>query len=242
VNANDEVRDAVAAGLARFGLDPGLGPQMLCLAEQSVSAEISSGTAVSSTREAVNVHIFDSLAAIETGWLVQATKLIDIGSGLGFPGLALAAAHPGLEVVLLDAARKKSDASALIARRCGVTNAFAVWGRAEEIGAAESDHRGRYDVVSARALAPLGVIAEYAAPLLRLGGVVVAWKGRLDEAELAAADAACEELGFEPGEPHTYEPYANSGRRTLWIARKAAPTPQRFPRRPGQAARSPLAG
>lgn len=214
---------------------------MLCLAKQSVSAEISSGTAIASVREAVNVHIADSLAVFETGWLDDAVNLIDIGSGLGFPGLVLAAARPDLEIVLLDAARKKSDASALIARRCEVANAHAVWGRAEEIGADGSDHRERYDIVTARALAPLAVIAEYAAPLLRQGGVLIAWKGSPEAAELSAARKACKELGLESVESHICEPYPSSGRRTLWAARKIAPTPPRFPRRPGQAARSPLA-
>lgn len=215
---------------------------MLCLAEQSISAEISSGTAIEGLREAVDVHIADSLSVLETEWLDEATSLVDIGSGLGFPGLVLAAARPDLEVVLLDAVRKKSDASALISRRCGITNATVVWGRAEEIATPGSDHCERYDIVTARALAPLAVIAEYAAPLLRREGMLVAWKGSPEPGELAAARTACEELGLEPLEPHICEPYPGSGRRTLWAARKFAPTPPRFPRRPGQAARSPLAG
>jgi 16S rRNA (guanine527-N7)-methyltransferase len=95
-------------------------------------------------------------------------------------------------------------------------------------------------VITARALAPLAVVCEYAAPLLREGGTLVAWKGRLDEAEAADGAAAAAKLGLAPPEAIRVDPYPGAGPATLVVARKIAPTPDRFPRRPGIARKRPL--
>jgi 16S rRNA (guanine527-N7)-methyltransferase len=96
------------------------------------------------------------------------------------------------------------------------------------------------DVVTARALAALPVVAEYAAPLLRVGGTLVAWKGRRDAAEAADGAAAAAALGLEVGEVVAVQPYPGARHRHLHLMRKVAPTPARFPRRPGVAAKRPL--
>ena len=103
------------------------------------------------------------------------------------------------------------------------------------------DGIGAHDVVTARALAALPVLCEYAAPLLADGGVLVAWKGAVDEDEAAAGAAAAELLGLEPAEVLPVQPYPAAERRTLHVFRKVAPTPERFPRRPGMAVKRPLA-
>ena len=102
-----------------------------------------------------------------------------MGSGAGFPGLALAVALPGARVDLIEAARRKCEVIERLAAAAGVANARAVPLRAEEWGAGEG--RGAYDAVTARAVDSLAVLVEYAAPLLREGGVLVAWKGARDE-------------------------------------------------------------
>jgi 16S rRNA (guanine527-N7)-methyltransferase len=94
--------------------------------------------------------------------------------------------------------------------------------------------------VTARALAPLAVLAEYAAPLLREGGVLVAWKGRRDAQEERDAAAAAEELGLAVEEIRPVRPYPEAEHRHLHLLRKVAPTPDRFPRRPGIARKRPL--
>jgi 16S rRNA (guanine527-N7)-methyltransferase len=96
------------------------------------------------------------------------------------------------------------------------------------------------DAVTARALAPLSVIYEYAAPLLRPGGVVVAWKGEVPQSEAADAGAAAGILGLAQAAPRAVQPFPGSQRRTLHVARKVSPTPSNFPRRPGIAAKRPL--
>jgi len=95
-------------------------------------------------------------------------------------------------------------------------------------------------VVTARALGALPVVCEYAAPLLREGGVLVAWKGAVEAAEEADGLAAAALLGLERDAVLAVEPYPGSERRTLHVFRKIAPTPDRYPRRPGMAAKRPL--
>jgi 16S rRNA (guanine527-N7)-methyltransferase len=116
----------------------------------------------------------------------------------------------------------------------GLANVEVIHARAEEWRAEPQD------VVTARALAALPVVCEYAAPLLREGGSLVAWKGRLDEAEAADGAAAAAALGLTPPEATPVDPYPGAGPATLVVARKIAPTPDRFPRRPGIARKRPL--
>jgi len=106
--------------------------------------------------------------------------------------------------------------------------------RAEELDEAA------FDVVTARALAALPVLCEYAAPLLREGGALVAWKGAVDAEEEADGLHAARVLGLEREGVRAVEPYAGSERRTLHVFRKVAPTPAGYPRRAGMAAKRPL--
>jgi 16S rRNA (guanine527-N7)-methyltransferase len=114
----------------------------------------------------------------------------------------------------------------------------AVHARAEEW----ADGLGACDLVTARALAPLAVVAEYAAPLLTVGGTLVAWRGRRDPDDEAVGARAAVELGLEPGTVIRVEPYPGALHRHLHVLRKVAPTPDRFPRRPGMARKRPLGG
>jgi 16S rRNA (guanine527-N7)-methyltransferase len=118
----------------------------------------------------------------------------------------------------------------------GLQNAEVVWSRAESWDAG----LGRCDAVCARALAPLPVLCEYAAPLLRDGGILVAWKGAVSETEAADAAAAAAHLGLAPQPVRPVVPFTGSERRTLHVLRKAAPTPPNYPRRPGIATKRPL--
>lgn len=226
--------------LESLGIDGRIALTLSKLAEESLNAEISSGTAISSLAEATRVHVIDSLSVFSTDWLDEARDLIDVGSGLGFPGLVIAAVRPDIEVSLLDAARKKAEAAALIAKRADVPNIRSLWGRAEELGITDSPHHAAFDVVTARALAPLPVLAEYAAPLLRDGGALIAWKAKPEPSEVSSFELACDTLGLEAEPPKDVHPFANSGDRTLWRAVKVRPTPSDYPRRTGVAARSPL--
>jgi len=119
-----------------------------------------------------------------------------------------------------------------------VPNARAVAARAEIW--ADRDGRDAYDLVTARAVAGLAVLVEYAAPLLRLGGVLVAWRGRREADEESAADAAAATVGLSPGSVIAVEPFPTARDRHLHVFAKVSATPVAFPRRPGRAAKRPL--
>lgn len=183
-------------------------------------------------------HLADSLVALELPEVRNATMMADLGSGAGFPGLPLAIALPGAHVSCVESNGRKCAFITRAAEASGAGNAVAVHARAEEW----ADGLGACDLVTARALAPLAVVAEYAAPLLTVGGTLVAWRGRRDPDDEAVGARAAVELGLEPGTVIRVEPYPGALHRHLHVLRKVAPTPDRFPRRPGMARKRPLGG
>ena len=193
-------------------------------------------TSVHDPKRALNVHIADSLAALEVDGLRDARFVADLGAGAGLPGLVLAAVLPFAHVTLVEAARRKCDFLSSTVRAMGIENADVVWARAEEWRAG----LGRCDVICARALSSLPVICEYAAPLLRDGGLLVAWKGEVARSEALDADAAASHLGLTAAAALAVTPFPGSRRLTLHIFCKRAATPAKYPRRAGIATKRPL--
>jgi 16S rRNA (guanine527-N7)-methyltransferase len=172
--------------------------------------------------------------------LPSAAKIADIGAGAGFPGLVLAAVLPNAHVDLIESTARKCDVISRLAAAAEIGNATAIPVRAEEWAA--SDGAERYEIVTARALSSLAVLAEYAAPLLELEGSLIAWKGIRDPQEEQAGEQAAQILGLTPQRPVPVRPFKGSRERNLYIYTKSEPTPERFPRRPGMATKRPLAG
>jgi 16S rRNA (guanine527-N7)-methyltransferase len=193
-------------------------------------------TTVTAPDRAVETHLADSLVALELPEVRTARQIADLGAGAGFPGLPLAIALPHAEVALLESAARKCDFIRTAAGAAGLTNVTVLAERAE----AWSAGLGMCDLVTARALAPLAVLAEYAAPLLREEGVLVAWKGRRDAQEERDGAAAADQLGLAVDRIQQVHPYPGADHRYLHVLRKVAPTPARFPRRPGMARKRPL--
>jgi 16S rRNA (guanine527-N7)-methyltransferase len=195
-------------------------------------------TTVREARPAIDVHLADSLAALELGAVRAAGAIADLGAGAGFPGLVLAVAVPGAEVNLVESQARKC---AFIERLCAaaeIENARAVWTRAEEWG----EGLRRNGVVVARALAAQPVVLEYAAPLLEMGGVLVDWRGRRNVDEETVARRAAEQVGMRLLEIRHTEPYKGARDHHLHVFEKVAETPSRFPRRAGVARKRPLGG
>lgn len=193
---------------------------------------------------ALRAHVADSLSGLELPELAAAGRIADIGSGAGFPGLVLAAALPEAQVDLVESGARKCDVIERLARRARLANARAVRARAEEWGAVPASAgggAGAYEAVTARAVGPLALLLEYAAPLLREQGVLAAWKGVLEPGETEAASAAAATLGMEVVGTRPVTPFAGARNRNLHLSRKVAPTPQGFPRRSGAARKRPLA-
>ncbi|MGI8595868.1 MAG: 16S rRNA (guanine(527)-N(7))-methyltransferase RsmG [Thermoleophilaceae bacterium] len=206
----------------------------------ALAAEPDPPTTVRAPEEALDVHVADSLSGLEIPELRRAPTIADIGSGAGFPGLALALALPTARVDLIEAAARKCAVIERLSAAAGAGRARAIPARVEEWAGAEG--REVYDAVTARAVGPLAVLCEYAAPLLRPGGVLVAWKGRRDAEEEEAGARAAAELGMRPDRVVAVEPFPGAHSRHLHVVTKVAPTPERFPRRPGVASKRPLGG
>jgi 16S rRNA (guanine527-N7)-methyltransferase len=228
--------DARIEALAeRWALPDGAGEQLRVLHRLLVEDPLAP-TAVRDPIKVLDDHLADSLVALDLAQIRSATALADLGSGAGVPGLPLAIALPGAHVALVESAGRKCAFLERAVARCGVANATAVHARAE----AWPEGIGAFDVVSARALAPLDVVAEYAAPLLRLGGTLVAWRGRRDQVAEDAAARAAAKLGLESLPIRVVHPYPGAQSRHLYLMSKVMNTPAGFPRRPGMARKRPL--
>jgi len=183
---------------------------------------------------AVSVHAVDSLSGLLVPEVRSAPALADLGSGGGFPGLALAAALPHAHVTLVESERAKADWLTRAARR--FPNVRVVADRSETLAREERD---AYPLVTARALGSLPVVMELAAPLLEDGGALVAWRGRHDAAQAQAAGAAAGVLGLIHTRDTDVTPIPDVSRHfSVWT--KTSPTPDTYPRRPGMAAKRPL--
>ncbi len=195
-------------------------------------------TAVREEGEAARVHVADSLVGLDVDLLRDGRVIADLGAGAGFPGLALAVGIESAQVRLVESQRRKCEFLRSLAAAAGIANTTVVCMRAEEW----SEGIGAHDAVVARALAPQPVVLEYAAPLLALGGALVDWRGRRDEAEERAASEAAAIVGMRLVEVRRVQPFAGATDRHLHVFVKERETPARFPRRAGIARKRPLAG
>lgn len=189
-------------------------------------------------------HLWDSLRGFAPLQLLgtdqgRDLKAIDIGTGAGFPGLPLAIANPEMAVVLLDATRKKIAFLETLAAQLGCDRVTAVAARAEAIGR-DRLHRQTYDFACVRAVGPASACAEYALPLLKVGGTAILYRGQWDAAATAALAPAVERLGGEIALSDSYVTPLSAGARHCVYLRKTAPTPDRFPRPAGTPAKKPL--
>lgn len=204
----------------------------------ALEAEPDPPTTVRGGADAIDRHLADSLTGLEVEALAGADRIADLGAGAGFPGLALAVARPETRVDLIESTARKCEVIDRLARAAGIANARTIPQRAEDWAAGEG--REAYGAVTARALAPLAVIAEYAAPLMREGGVLVAWKGSRDSDEEQRGAAAAEQLGLTQPDVLRVEPFEGAANRHLHVYSKQGPTPEGIPRRPGMARKRPL--
>jgi 16S rRNA (guanine527-N7)-methyltransferase len=182
---------------------------------------------------AIDDHLADSLVGLELDAVRAARTIADLGSGAGLPGLPLAIALPDAHVHLVESSKRKCEFLDRAVRECDLRNVEVVYARIEQWTAS-------VDVVTARALAPLEVVVEYAAPLLRIGGTLVVWRGQRDPAAEQAAQKAAQILGIDVGDVQAVRPYPGARHRHLHLMSKVMETPSRFPRRPGIARKRPL--
>lgn len=196
-------------------------------------------TAIDTPAEIEIRHFLDSLTvAVATGDL-SGQRLIDVGTGAGFPGLALKILFPAMQLTLVESVAKKTLFLETVAAELGLQGVTILAERAETLGQ-QPAHREQYDWAVARAVAALPVLVEYLLPLCREGGSALAQKGESAPREVSEARKAIALLGG--GEPvlHTVELPGREERHYLVVIPKVAPTPLAYPRRPGRPAKKPL--
>jgi 16S rRNA (guanine527-N7)-methyltransferase len=217
---------------------PGEAPRKLERLLLALADDPQAPTTVASPMAAVDVHVADSLSGLPALGLREQSVVVDIGSGAGFPGLPLAVALPDTRFDLLESSRRKCLFLERLIAAASIENTRVVRGRAEEWAAGEG--AARYTTATARAIGSLGLLVEYAAPLLQHAGLLVAWKGRRDQHEELGGEAAAAALNMRLLRVDSAHPYPGSGDRSIHVYEQVGELPPGFPRRPGMARKRPL--
>lgn len=194
-------------------------------------------TAITEPREVVAKHFIDSLEGLR--FLPQNVKLVDVGTGAGFPAIPLKLARPDIDVLLLDSLNKRILFLDEVIRALGLKGISVLHGRAEELS--KQKLREQFDVATARAVANLSVLSEYCLPYVKVGGLFLAYKGSRAEQEAKEAENAVKILGGTVRELHKYSLPDIDVQYAIVVTEKKRPTPQKYPRGNGKISKSPLA-
>ncbi len=232
---NARVEEAVRRLARRYGLGGEALSRLVSLTAY-VANDPRAPTTIREPLDIVDRHLADSLVALELDRLASSFAAVDLGSGAGFPGLPLALARPSASFVLLESNGRKCEFLRGAVRATAARNVEVVSARAEDWPGG----RGRFDLATARAVGPLAVVIEYAAPLLKVGGALVAWRGRRDPDGERVAQRAAAIIGMEASELLEVTPFPGAQARHLHVISKVLETAPGFPRRPGVANKRPL--
>lgn len=195
-------------------------------------------TALTEARDVAVKHFVDSLMLLRYAELPQGTSVIDVGTGAGFPGLALKIARPDIRLTLLDSLQKRLGFLDTVCEELALDNVVTVHSRAED-GSRTILFRENFEFAVARAVAPLNVLSEYCLPYVSVGGRFLAMKGKTAEEELHDAENAVNALGGRVGEKHLFT-LGDAGERGIIVIYKIAATPQQYPRKSKVIKKKPL--
>jgi len=166
-------------------------------------------------------------------------RLVDIGTGAGFPGIPLKIIYPGMKITLVESVGKKAMFCQHMVRVLGLENVEVIQARAEDLGQ-KAEHREKYDYAVARAVAQMNVLMEYLLPLVKIGGIVLAQKGESAPAEVQEAEKAMKLLGGKLKQLIPINLPGVADDRYLILIDKVAATPPKYPRKAGISAKTPL--
>ena len=195
-------------------------------------------TAVTDETGVSNLHFCDSLFAVK--YIESGAKVLDIGCGAGFPSMPIAITRPDVTILAVDSTAKKTEFSRKFAAENNLSNFTSLAARAEEL--AKTDKRESFDLVTARAVARLNVLAELALPFVKVGGYFLAMKGSAGEDEYKEAEKGIKELGGKLENIEKRELILPDGKqgRTLILIKKVRETPEKYPRMYSKIVKKPL--
>ncbi len=196
-------------------------------------------TTIKDPDEVIIRHFLDSLSPVDVIGFDDGDKLIDVGTGAGFPGLALAIAFPNIDVTLLDSVQKKLKFLQAVIDDLQLTNVSILHMRAEDAGN-HPEHREQYDIVTARAVALLPVLLEYTMPLVKVGGFMIAMKGESAQREVDEAKRALFILKGEAKPVYDYQLPGVERSHFLVTIEKLEKTPRNYPRQAGIPKKKPI--
>lgn len=196
-------------------------------------------TAIKDDEGIIKKHFIDSMKIFKFQPLKNAKKVIDIGTGGGFPGIPMKIIKPDIDIVLLDSLKKRINVLEDILYKIDIKDVTAMHGRAEEFGV-DPQHRQQYDAVVSRAVANLAVLSEFCIPYVKVGGYFLAMKGPAAEEEIKAAKNAISTLGGKLEEVIEVEIEDSDLNHNLVVIKKVKNTPKQYPRKAGSITKNPL--
>lgn len=195
-------------------------------------------TAITEFHEVVQKHFIDSLSVVKV-YKPSTEKVLDLGTGAGFPGIPLKIVYPDLEIVLLDSLNKRISFLNEVINNLGMTKIKALHGRAEDYGR-HSEYRERFDLCVSRAVARLASLSEYCLPFVKKGGYFIPYKsGKIDE-EIQQAEKALSILGAQLEKVEQFVLPGTDIERSLVVVKKVSVTPKNYPRSAGKPSKEPL--
>ncbi|MFT9496806.1 16S rRNA (guanine(527)-N(7))-methyltransferase RsmG [Anaerosolibacter sp.] len=196
-------------------------------------------TAITDEKEVMIKHFLDALSCVTVKQMKEDAKIIDVGTGAGFPGIPLKIYFPKLSLTLLDSLNKRINFLKTVCEDIEVKNVQFVHGRAEDVGA-NKQHREKYDIAVARAVAELNVLSEYCLPFVRVGGYFICQKGPSIHEEIERGKKAIEILGGRIVDRKDISLPFSEITHNIVIIEKVRNTPTKFPRKAGTPSKNPL--
>ncbi|MBS6558849.1 MAG: 16S rRNA (guanine(527)-N(7))-methyltransferase RsmG [Clostridiales bacterium] len=196
-------------------------------------------TAITEKEEVIDKHFIDSISLNKAMDVTKPLKILDLGTGAGFPGIPLKIAYPNLEITLLDSLNKRIKFLDEVIEALGLEGIVTIHGRAEDY-AKQASYREQFDICVSRAVANLATLSEYCLPYVKEGGCFISYKSGSVEEELEQSKKAIFELGGKVKEVIAFTLPETDIERTFVVIEKVRKTPKKYPRKAGLPSKEPI--